>query len=186
LRLEYVFAIAATGWAAALPLADFLMSRVHPADPLSVMALLVYAAGRIVCHQRLDRSFHLWSAQMPVCARCTGIYAGAAIAAATLLIRTRARAGFMSPILPDADTVRRILAAAALPTLATLILEWTTWMMPSNTVRALAGIPLGAAVAWVIGAAVAPTGSGSSLLKRQQPEVSSGKSQVRTPNPAKP
>jgi uncharacterized membrane protein len=137
----------------ALPLADFVMSRSHPAAPVSVMALLVYAAGSIVCHQRPDRSFHLWSAQMPVCARCTGIYAGAAISAAVLLVRSRAaRAEFSSPILPNA--VRRILAAAALPTAATLIVEWTTRLTPSNTVRALAGIPLGAAVAWVIGAAV--------------------------------
>src|ERR1044072_3433249 len=102
------------------------------------MALLVYAAGSIVCHQRPDRSFHLWSAQMPVCARCSGIYAGGAIAAAALLIRTRAdRAGLMSPILPGGG--RRILAAAALPTVATLIVEWT-WLTPPNTVRALAGI----------------------------------------------
>ena len=41
----------------------------------------VYAVGSVVCHQLPERSFHLWAAQMPVCARCTGIYAGAAIAA---------------------------------------------------------------------------------------------------------
>jgi hypothetical protein len=44
--------------------------------------------------------------------------------------------------------------AAALPTVATLLFEWSTGSTPSNTVRALAGIPLGAAVAWVIGSSL--------------------------------
>jgi hypothetical protein len=43
-----------------------------------------------------------------------------------------------------------LLAAAALPTAATLIYEWTTGDMPSNVIRALAGAPLGAAVALVV------------------------------------
>jgi len=51
-----------------------------------------------------------------------------------------------------ADRLRVL--AAALPTVATLLFEWSTGSTPSNTVRALAGFPLGAAVAWVIGAAL--------------------------------
>ena len=43
---------------------------------------------------------------------------------------------------------------AALPTVATLVYEWSTGTMPSNTIRAFAGFPLGAAVALVILAAV--------------------------------
>ena len=153
MKLEYLFTTAAIGWAAALPLADFVASLLHPTVPLSMIALVVYAAGSIVCHQLPDRSFHLWSAQMPVCARCTGIYAGAAIAAAMLLtMRAGRRGGPRRPSEPE--TVRRIVAAAALPTLATLIVEWTAWHTPSNAIRALAGLPLGGAVAWVIGAAL--------------------------------
>jgi hypothetical protein len=43
-----------------------------------------------------------------------------------------------------------LLAVAALPTAATLIYEWTTGNMPSNAIRALAGAPLGAAIAFLI------------------------------------
>ena len=43
--------------------------------------------------------------------------------------------------------------AAALPTIATLAYEWTTGTMPSNSIRALAGFPLGAAVAAIVLAA---------------------------------
>jgi len=40
---------------------------------------------------------------------------------------------------------------ALIPTAATLIFEWTTGVTPGNWVRALTGVPLGAAVAWAVG-----------------------------------
>jgi hypothetical protein len=40
-----------------------------------------------------------------------------------------------------------------LPTALTLAYEWTTGIMPSNWIRALAGVPLGAAVIWLLGTA---------------------------------
>jgi hypothetical protein len=50
-----------------------------------------------------------------------------------------------------------------LPTAVTLIYEWTTGDTPSNPIRALAGAPLGAAVAFiVVGALRHPVGSGFS------------------------
>ena len=136
------FIAAAVAWAAALPLAAWIAAR--PASPLYAIAFAVYAAGSVVCHQWPERSFHLWAAQLPVCARCTGIYLGGALAAMT----TRdARAKPYAP---------HILLLAALPTAATLIYEWTTAQTPPNTVRALAGLPLGAAVAWAVMSAARP------------------------------
>ena len=44
-------------------------------------AAQIYKAFSFVCHQIPDRSFHLYSHQFAVCSRCTGIYAGFAIAA---------------------------------------------------------------------------------------------------------
>jgi hypothetical protein len=44
-----------------------------------------------------------------------------------------------------------VLLLALVPTAVTLIFEWTTGVMPPHWVRALAGVPLGAAVAWAIG-----------------------------------
>jgi len=43
-----------------------------------------------------------------------------------------------------------VMLVAALPTIVTLIVEWTTGQTPSNTVRALSGVPLGATILWII------------------------------------
>jgi hypothetical protein len=39
---------------------------------------------------------------------------------------------------------------AALPALATLLYEWTTGVTPSNELRALTGLILGAGVAYIL------------------------------------
>ena len=56
-------------------------SRPRASAAGAAFVLAVYGIGSLVCHQLPARSFHLWSAQMPVCARCAGIYFGAAVAA---------------------------------------------------------------------------------------------------------
>ena len=121
------------------------------------LAFLIYGAGAVVCHQLPERSFHAWSAQLPVCARCTGIYAGAALAAIvsavrpaeTMALMLRATSGTSSAA--ARSTAGFIaLATAALPTVASLAYEWTTGDTPSNATRALAGVPLGAAVTFLV------------------------------------
>ena len=139
--LRRAFLAGSTAWAAAIPLAAFVASRPAAASAAYGFALAVYAIGHVVCHQLPARSFHLWAVTLPVCARCTGIYAGAA-ASAFLLMGSRVRA-HANP--------RIVLLAALVPTAATLVFEWTTGTMPANWIRALAGLPLGAAVAWAIG-----------------------------------
>jgi uncharacterized membrane protein len=96
-----------------------------------------YAFGSLICHQQPDRSFHLGLAQLPVCARCTGLYAGAVIGS---LVFLRLR-------LP-ADP-RILLIAAAAPTAVTWLVEIGALAALSNTTRAIAALPLGAAVAAV-------------------------------------
>jgi uncharacterized membrane protein len=146
---------ASVAWALALPLATFATSPAHLVPALYPLALAVYLSGAVVCHQIADRSFRLWSHQMPVCARCTGIYVGAAIAGvAALAPRRLQRSG--NPSLEGIALHRRpsvdriVLLVAALPTIATLAFEWTTGITPSNGLRALAGAPLGAATAWLL------------------------------------
>jgi uncharacterized membrane protein len=139
--LTWVIAAAALTWAIALPLAAFAASRSEAPAPVYAFALVVYGLARVVCHQLPERSFHLWSAPMPVCARCTGIYAGAALAAL---------AGPARWIGGTTERVRTALALAAAPTAATFVFEWATGRMPPGWVRALTGALLGAVVARVV------------------------------------
>src|SRR4051812_25109372 len=121
-RFRAVFLLGAVLWMVLLLATPAAASSGSPS--LSVLAAAVYAVGGLVCHQRPDRSFFLQGVQLPVCARCTGIYGGAALTAMWWV--WSATATRWKAQLPAADVVRRILAAAAAPAAATLIYEWTT------------------------------------------------------------
>ena len=151
--LRPAFVAATVTWALLLPLVPFVASRPHATPIGAALLIAVYAIGGAICHQLPERSYHLWTAQMPVCARCAGIYAGAAVAA---IVASVAR-GFQprgrgperaAPVSPG--MLRAVLLAAALPTLATLVYEWTSGHMPAHSIRAAAGAPLGATVAWMV------------------------------------
>jgi len=103
---------------------------------------VVYAAASRVCHQRPERSFHTAGIKWPVCGRCSGLYLSApfgAVAAGLALRRRR---------VVSHQTVW--LAIAALPTAATLAVEWLGLAPVSNLARALSALPLGAIIAFVL------------------------------------
>ena len=83
--LRRVFVSASLAWALLLVAVPFLASRAHLPSIAAAASVAVYAIGSLVCHQLPQRSYRLWAAQMPVCARCTGIYAGAATASLVAL-----------------------------------------------------------------------------------------------------
>jgi uncharacterized membrane protein len=146
--LRPAFIASSIVWALLLPLAPLAAARPHPSPALVALLYAVYLAGSAICHQLAERSFHLAGHQMPVCARCAGIYAGAAIAVITA-----------APLQRRSMTARRwraILAAAAAPAVLSLLYEWTTGLMPSHWTRAATGVPLGAIVAWMVMSATAP------------------------------
>src|SRR5262245_33087060 len=123
--LRRAFTGACVAWAGALPAATCVSALSQPPVPLALFAVLIYAVGGSVCHQRPERSFYLWGRQLPVCARCTGIYAGAALAVAVVSVRralqmtdTRPRRLSRSPAV--------LVVIASAPTAATLVFEWTT------------------------------------------------------------
>jgi uncharacterized membrane protein len=90
---------------------------------------------------------------MPVCARCFGIYAGAAIAAISLLFVARLKPSRLrSPAREGGRprSARIILIVSIVPAAATLLYEWTTGDMPANWIRALSGLPIGVVVAWIV------------------------------------
>jgi hypothetical protein len=164
------FLVLAILWAILLPVATFAASRpaLVPSDVGHALAFVVYRIGSVVCHQRPERSFHLFAVQMPVCARCTGIYVGAALMAIGMVFhksrepvkkRSTAEAAGTAPALgrvdrshvaPGLGPARRVLLVSVLPGAATLVYEWSTGQIPAHWVRATSGVPLGAAVAWIV------------------------------------
>lgn len=127
--LPAALGLAAWAWAAAL---------------LVIPATLEPFCG-VICHQRPERSFFIGGSQLPVCARCTGLYLGAALAFPI---------GLLAPA-PAARRARWILAVTALPTAVTWMLEVAGVAPFSNIVRCAAALPLGAVAAWLVLSAVA-------------------------------
>ncbi len=130
----------ASAWLAAVLLAPVLAT--WPAG--KAIAALTYLLASVICHQQPARSFHIDGSQLPVCARCLGIYAGAAIGAmASVLFRSDAS---REPL----AVWRILLIAAAVPTSLTLLAEWLSIVEPSNVARFTAALPLGIAGAWLV------------------------------------
>lgn len=143
---------AATAWAFALPAATLVAEG--PSDSLwHVLAFTVYGLASVICHQASERSFEILDAQLPVCARCTGLYVGAAVVSIAWMfrlggVRFAVQRGLGHPVRwLDA---RRVLFLGGIPTAATLVWEWSTGAMPSNGIRALAGVGLGVSVTLVL------------------------------------
>jgi uncharacterized membrane protein len=108
---------------------------------------LVYAFGSLICHQRPERSFYVGVAQLPVCARCYGLYMGAAVGA----IAMAAFAGFVRGSRGQTpDRLRLYLIVAALPTAITWLAEAAGVWASSNVIRFVAALPLGMAAALTV------------------------------------
>lgn len=140
--LSYAFALGAAVWAALIGLAPIL------ATVTGAGAAVVYAAGSLICHQLPERSFHVAGAQLPVCARCYGLYLGAALGA-TLWLVVAARRERILPRIPALAT----LAVVAAPTAVTALTAIAGVFDPPNMWRAGLALPLGAAAGVVVGAA---------------------------------
>jgi uncharacterized membrane protein len=143
LLLAVLFA-GALAWLAALVWAPFAVP--------SLAGRAIYAAAAAVCHQLPERTFHLIGGPLAVCARCLGLYAGGAAVAGAALVAFEA---LPASAAAGPSRARRLLAAAAVPTLITLSLEHLTSVPIGNSARFLTALPLGAAIAWVIAAAIA-------------------------------
>ena len=109
-------------------------------DLLASAATHLYAAASRICHQLTERSFSYAGVQLPVCARCFGLYLSGALGAALTW--------WWSP--RPLGSTRSVLLVAAIPTAATWALEFAGLAGFSNIVRALAALPLGAVAGWVI------------------------------------
>ena len=138
---------ATLAWVSMLVLVPFLLAHESGGRVVRAASAGAYLAGSVICHQRPDRSFRLWGVQMPVCARCAGLYLGAAVGALLAGVPRRAARGTARTA---SRAIRMMVLASAVPTGATWLGEAVGWLPFADGVRAAAAVPLGAAVTWVV------------------------------------
>jgi uncharacterized membrane protein len=131
--------IASVAWVAVLATAQVRAASARQGD--TWIGGVVYTAASYICHQRQERSFSTAGMQWPVCARCSGLYLAAPIGA-LIAVGSRRR--------PSLSKLRLALAAAAVPTVLTLALEWPHLVAVTNVARFAAALPLGAAIAYAL------------------------------------
>jgi uncharacterized membrane protein len=112
----------------------------------------LFPIGHFICHQRPERSFFVGRQQLPVCARCSGLYAGAALAGPFAIALASGLAS---------GRARWVLGLAAAPTLVTWALEFAGLVPFSSAARFAAALPLGFAAAWLTYSVIAPNRAGT-------------------------
>lgn len=171
------FTAVTLGWLLLVLLTPAALARDVGGRAVTLVSAGTYLVAGLVCHQRPERSFHPEGVQMPVCARCAGLYLGAGLGvlaavgfrrrgggAAERPGRRRGGKGAGGGALPPAAGVgegcgaranrapawlRWAVLAAAAPTGITFVAEMAGWMPSIGELRAAAGVPLGVAVTWV-------------------------------------
>ena len=128
-------------WVAALAAAP--ASLRSPAAAVRAVAAVPYVIGSRVCHQAAERSFSLAGAPLPVCARCTGLYAGVPFGILAGLALRR-------PGTSPRPRAWRLLAWAALPTALSVLVERAGVAPVPGWVRAVLGAVLSGTAAFVI------------------------------------
>jgi uncharacterized membrane protein len=144
--------LATLAWTGALAAAPTWATVPGAAGPTT--SALTYAAGSFICHQQPERSFHRGAAQLPVCARCFGLYAGASIGVLGWAVASGRRRGFPLARIRVASLRPGLLVAAA-PTVITVTTAWLGLWDPANGVRFALALPLGAAAGILVAAVAA-------------------------------
>jgi hypothetical protein len=144
--LAMLVAATAAGWAGWLAAAPVLAAA-QPSRPAVWAAAVTYRAGAVVCHQQDARSLHIGGVRMPVCARCVGLYAGAAAGA---LLAAAWVAAARRPVRLALTRWRWAALAGGVPTLVAWTGEHVAGLGVPGTARAILAMPLGAAVAAIV------------------------------------
>jgi len=143
LAARIVLPAAALAWTLLLIAAPYLGRDRLASREMAMLSAGTYLVGSLICHQRPERSFRLAGARLPVCGRCAGLYLSAS---AGILLGAAALRGRRKRWPAGTLDWRTWIVAAALPTLATLALEWLGLGTVTNTARAVAAITLGVVV----------------------------------------
>jgi uncharacterized membrane protein len=141
--------LASLVWLIAVALAPRVAAR-HEAAPAwqRASAALVYLGASVICHQRPERSYHVDGVPLPLCARCTGLHAGAALGLLALATAPGAWRRRLGPRL------RLVVCLAVLPTVISIGVEWLGG--PSALIaRTLTALPAGAMAGALVGLVIA-------------------------------
>lgn len=110
------------------------------------------AVGYAICHRIAERSFHAHDHQMPLCARCTGIYLGVFIGLMAFILAGRLRAAK----LPNAKVLIAIAAPITfygfdgLNSYFSIFEFYRPIYQPHNTLRLLTGTTFGLAMITIV------------------------------------
>jgi uncharacterized membrane protein len=117
---------------------------------MHLIVSIIFSIGSVICHQRPERSFFWHGHQLPVCARCTGLYLSGAVAFIGWFAMKVIRG--WRPLTIDPRPASKVLVIAAVPT----ALSWGSGVIGmwdgSNMTRALFAIPLGACAGAIVAA----------------------------------
>jgi uncharacterized membrane protein len=98
---------------------------------------------RVFCHGIPERCLYLWNVPMPICARCTAIYAGLIVSVAAFLILPRI----------TERAARIMLYAAAVPMAVDGFTQLARLRVSTNPLRVETGLVLGIAFGvWALSA----------------------------------
>ena len=117
---------------------------------MDLVLAFAYAVGGVICHQLPERSFFLDGRQLPVCARCTGLYlSGAAGMLGWLLLKTTLR---RRPLSVPPRAALWVVIGAGVPTAISYLSGVAGVWDGSNLTRAWLAVPLGLAAGAVVAA----------------------------------
>ena len=117
---------------------------------MDLFLAIIFTVGSVICHQRPERSFFVDGHQLPVCARCTGVYLSAALGLVGWWGMKLARK--WRPLEFDPRIAVRLLLTAATPTAVSVASAAIGLWDGSNTTRAILAIPLGASMGAIVAA----------------------------------
>jgi uncharacterized membrane protein len=117
---------------------------------MDLFLAFIFAIGSVICHQLPERSFFLDGRQLPVCARCTGLYLSGAAGLVGWWAAKFLRGWRPQPVPPRPAVT--LLLAVATPTVASYLSGVLGVWDGSNITRALLAVPLGVAAGAMVAA----------------------------------
>ena len=116
---------------------------------MDLVLAMIFSAGSVICHQIPERSFFWAAQQLPVCARCTGLYVSGTLGLITWIA---IKVAHRRRVAIDARLALRLLAIAATPTALSLAAGAAGLWDGSNVTRALLATPLGLSAGAIVAA----------------------------------